>query len=416
MRAEIINVGTELLMGNVVNTNAAYLAKECTKLGVGVYYQTVVGDNTERLEEAIRTAKERADLILLTGGLGPTEDDMTKETVAAVFQKQLLEDSTVKGEIQEMFHRMGKAEVTENNWKQAMVIEGARILHNSCGTAPGFILEEQDCTVVLLPGPPRELKALFSEQVIPYLESRQDAVFVTKMVKICGVGESSVETQIKDLIDAQTNPTIATYAKTSEVHIRVTAMGKDEAEAKKLVKPVVKELKNRFGNHVYTTNEDMDLEECVVKLLLKHELTMVTAESCTGGLIASTIVNVPGASAVLKESFVTYSNKAKRKYLDVSKSTLKEHTEYSAKCAKEMARGAALMNDADVSVAVTGIAGPDGGTKEKPVGLVYIACYVKGKTYVKEFHFYGTREMIREKAMIHALDMLRCTIMENYVS
>lgn len=414
MRAEIINVGTELLMGNVVNTNAAYLAKECTKLGIGIYYQTVVGDNAARLEEAVKTAKDRADLIILTGGLGPTEDDMTKETVANVFHKKLIEDSTVKKEIQDIFERLGKIEITENNWKQAMVIEGAHILHNSNGTAPASILEEGNHTVILLPGPPRELKALFAEQVIPYLKSKQESVFVSKMVKICGVGESSVEMQIKDLIDGQTNPTIATYAKTSEVHVRVTAMGNDEEEAKKLVKPVVKELKKRFGDHVYTTNEDISLEECVVKLLQKHELTMVTAESCTGGLIASTIVNVPGASTVLKESFVTYSNKAKRKYLDVSKSTLKQYSEYSDKCAKEMARGAALRNDADCAIAVTGIAGPDGGTEEKPVGLVYISCFVKGKAYVKEFHFYGTREMIREQSMVHGLDMLRRLILDNY--
>lgn len=413
MEAEIINVGTELLMGNVVNTNAAFLAKECTRLGIGIYYQTVVGDNEERLEKAIETARERTELIVLTGGLGPTKDDMTKEAVAKVFQKDLKEDATVKNEIREFFERKGKKKIPDNNWKQAMVIEGAKILHNANGTAPGFILEDKNCTVVLLPGPPRELVPMVMDQVIPYLVSRQDAVFVTKMVKICGVGESTVEEKIQDLIISQTNPTIATYAKTSEVHIRVTAKGKDETEAKKLLKPIVKDIKSRFGDNVYTTEEDTNLEDCVVKLLARHGLTVVTAESCTGGLIASTLVNVPGASSVLKESFVTYSNKAKRKYLDVSKSTLKKYTEYSAKCAKEMARGAALINDSDVSVAVTGIAGP-GGVDDKPAGLVYISCFVKGKTVVKEFHFHGTRTMIREQSVAHALDLLRRCLIENY--
>ncbi len=414
MEAEIINVGTELLMGNVVNTNAAYLAKECAKIGVGIYYQTVVGDNAKRLEEAIVTARNRVKLIILTGGLGPTEDDMTKESVARVFQKRLLEDESVKDEIRELFDRRRKKEIANNNWKQAFVIEGAKVLHNANGTAPGFILEEGKNMVILLPGPPKELYPMFEEQVVPYLAKRQDGVFVSKMVKICGVGESTVEEAIQDLIQKQSNPTIATYAKTSEVHIRVTAKGSDKSEAKKLVKPVVKELKKRFGENVFTVEENVTLEECVVKLLAKHELTVVTAESCTGGLIASTIVNVPGASRVLKESFVTYSNKAKRKHLDVSKDTLKKYTEYSEKCAKEMARGAALVNDSDLAVAVTGIAGPGGGTEDKPVGLVYISCYVKGKVVVKEHHFYGTRTMIREQSVIHALDLLRRCLIENY--
>lgn len=414
MQTEIINVGTELLMGSIVNTNAAFLAKECTKLGFGIYYQTVIGDNEERLKEAVRTAKKRAELVILTGGLGPTKDDITKEAVAEVFQKELKEDETVKKEIHELFASKWKKEIPDNNWKQAMVIDGAIVLHNDNGTAPGFILEEAGSTVILLPGPPRELIPMFQNKVVPYLSSKQKVVFVTRMVKICNVGESSVAERIHDLVEKQSNPTIATYAKLGEVHIRVTASGTDEAEAKKLVKPVVKELKNRFGMDIYTTDEEVSLEECVVKLLKKHDLTLVTAESCTGGLIAATIVNVPGASDVLKESFVTYSNKAKKKYLDVSKSTLKKYTEYSEKCAKEMARGAALVNDSDVSIAVTGIAGPGGGTEEKPVGLVYISCYVNEKVVVKEFHFHGTRTMIRELSVRSGLDLLRRCLIEQY--
>ncbi|MBR3772164.1 MAG: competence/damage-inducible protein A [Clostridium sp.] len=416
MKTEIINIGTELLMGMIVNTNATYLAKECTKLGFGVYYQTVIGDNPERIREAITMAKSRADLIFITGGLGPTEDDITKETVAEVFGKPLQEDDTVKKEIRELFAKMGRKDIPNNNWKQAQVIEGAIVLHNQLGTAPGLILEADGITVVMLPGPPSELIPMVNEQVVPYLSKKQNSFFITKMVKLCGVSESSVAEKVEDLIVVQTNPTIAIYAKEGEVHIRVTASGASEAEAKKLVKPVIKELKGRFGVNVYTTDEDESLEACVVNLLNKHELSMVTAESCTGGMIAATIVNVPGASNVLKESFVTYSNKAKRKYLDVSKSTLKKYTEYSDKCAKEMAKGAAILHDSDVSIAVTGIAGPGGGTEEKPVGLVYIGCYVKDKVTVKEFHFHGDRSMIRTLSVVNGLDLLRRCLIAQYES
>ncbi len=414
MKTEIINVGTELLMGSVVNTNAAYLAKKCTELGFGIYYQTVVGDNEGRLCEAIQTAKSRADILILTGGLGPTEDDMTKEAVAKVFQKRLVEDETVKKEIQAFFSRKHKDSVPSNNWKQSLIIEDSFVLHNENGTAPGMILEQDNNIVILLPGPPNELIPMFEQKVSQYLSSKQSSVFVTKMVKLCGIGESAVAQEIHDLILKQSNPTIATYAKPGEVHIRVTGKGKDADEAKEVVKPIVKELKKRFGDSIYTTDEQVSLEECVVKLLNKHELTVVTAESCTGGMIAATIVNVPGASNVLKQSFVTYSNKAKRKYLDVSKNTLKKYTEYSEQCAKEMAQGAALVHDSDVSIAVTGIAGPGGGTPEKPVGLVYIACYVKEKVFVKEFHFQGTREMIREYSVVNGLDLLRRCLLECY--
>lgn len=414
MKAEIINIGTELLMGMIVNTNAAYLAKECTKLGIGVYYQTVIGDNPERIAEAIETASTRADLILITGGLGPTEDDITKETVARVFGKSMIEDETVKDEIRRLFAKRGWNDIPNNNWKQAKVIEGAFVLHNSLGTAPGLILEANNQTVVMLPGPPSEMIPMVSKQVVPYLKKKQDTVFVTKMVKLCGITESAAAEKIKELVLEQKNPTIATYAKEGEVHIRVTASGANESEAKKLVKPVVKELKDRFGLDVYTTDEEETLESCVVKLLAKHELTMVTAESCTGGMIAATVVNVPGASNVLKESFVTYSNKAKKKYLDVSKSTLKKYTEYSDKCAKEMAKGAALLHDSDVSIAVTGLAGPGGGTDEKPVGLVYIGCYVKDKVTVKEFRFHGDRSMIRNLSVVNGLDLLRRCLIAQY--
>ena len=288
------------------------------------------------------------------------------------------------------------------------------VLDNDNGTAPGLILEKYGKSAILLPGPPNELYPLFMNQVFPYLQKLQPEVIRSQMVKICGVGESQVEDKLLDLIDKQKNPTIATYAKTGEVHIRVTAKAATEEEARKLVKPVVKEIKNRFGDYVYSTKEDETLEQAVVKLLKKYDLTMTTAESCTGGLLAGRIINVPGASEVYNEGFITYSNKAKRKYLDVSKSTLKKYGAVSEQTAREMATGGVFATDSDACVAVTGLAGPDGGSEEKPVGLVYIATYMKDKVNVQKYQFKGNRAKIREQAVVKGLDLLRRSILDNY--
>jgi nicotinamide-nucleotide amidase len=414
MIVELISVGTELLMGNIVNTNTQYLAEKCALLGLNMYHQVVVGDNHDRMAEVIRTALDRSDLVILTGGLGPTEDDLTKEVCAEVMGLPLVEDAHSRERIEEYLRRSDFHTIPGNNWKQAMVPEGAIVLDNDNGTAPGLIVEKNGKTAILLPGPPNELHPLFEEQVYPYLQKQQPEVIRSQMVKLCNVSESGVEEQILDLIDAQTNPTIATYAKTGEVHIRVTAHAATEEEAKRLIKPVVKELRNRFGDAIYTTREDETIEMAVVKLLRKYELTVTTAESCTGGLVAGRLVNVPGASEVFRAGFVTYSNKAKRKFLDVSKSTLKKYDAVSRETAKEMAAGGVFAADADACVAVTGLAGPDGGTEEKPVGLVYIATCMKDKVSVEEHHFRGSRDKIREQAVVKALDMLRRSILENY--
>lgn len=412
MTAEVISVGTELLLGNIVNTNAQFLAEKCALLGLSMYHQTVVGDNKERLAQCIRTALERADIMILTGGLGPTEDDLTKEVCAQVMGLPLEEDAHTRERIEAYFSNSIYKNITENNWKQAMVPKGARVLDNQNGTAPGLIIEKENKTAILLPGPPVELYPLFCEQVRPYLQNLCPERIVSRMVKICGCGESMVEEQILDLIDAQTNPTIATYAKTGEVHLRVTAKAASEEEAEQLIKPVVKELKRRFGNYVYSVKEEETLEAAVVRLLKKHELTVTTAESCTGGLLAGRIVNVPGASEVFREGFITYSNKAKRKILDVNKSTLKKYGAVSRETAKEMAAGGAFAADADICIAVTGLAGPDGGTEEKPVGLVYMACYMDGNVTVEKYQFKGNRNKIREQSVVKALDLLRRTVLE----
>ncbi|MBP3926511.1 MAG: competence/damage-inducible protein A [Clostridium sp.] len=414
MVVELVSVGTELLLGNIVNTNARYLSEKFAMLGLSVYYQTTVGDNRERMTEVIRTALSRADVVVLNGGLGPTEDDITKDVCAELMGAELKEDPEVRAHLEDWYRQRNKKDVPDSNWRQALVPEGAVVFHNTNGTAPGLALEKNGKTAILLPGPPNELYPMVENQVCPYFQKRQSEVIYSRMIKICGYGESKVEEMLLDLIDHQTNPTLATYAKTKEVHLRVTARAKSEEEAKKLLKPVIKEIKKRFGNAIYTTNEQDTLEAVVVDLLKKYGLTVTTAESCTGGLVAARLVNVPGASEVFREGFVTYSNKAKKKYLDVSKSTLRKYGPVSEQTAKEMATGGVFATDADACVAVTGLAGPDGGTEEKPVGLVYIACYMKDSVKVEEYRFKGNREKVREQATVQTLDLLRRSILKNY--
>ncbi len=413
MTAELISVGTEILMGNIVNTNAQYLAAQCAGLGLSMYHQTVVGDNEERLAGAVRTALGRSDVVILSGGLGPTEDDLTRETCAKVMEMPLEPDEHTKERIREYFKNSTLKEIPDNNWRQAMVPHGAAVLDNENGTAPGLILEKNGKCAILLPGPPNELIPMFEEKVIPYLQRKQPELLISQMVKICGVGESKVESELLDLIDAQTNPTIATYAKVGEVHLRVTARAANAEEGEKLLRPVVKEIRRRFGTAVYTTREDETLEMAVVRLLKKYELTVTTAESCTGGMLAARIVNVPGASEVFRQGLVTYSNKAKRRLLDVNKATLKKYGAVSKETVKEMATGGVFASDADACVAVTGIAGPD-SEEDKPVGLVYIGCCMKDKVEVEKYQFKGNRQKVREQAVVKGLDLLRRCILENY--
>lgn len=411
MVVELVCVGTELLLGNIVNTNGAYLAEMCARLGMSSYYQSVVGDNPQRMRETIQQAVDRSDVVILCGGLGPTEDDITKEIAAEVMGKTLVEDPHSREMIMAYMKNYMKTNaqkvITSNNWKQAMVPVGSIVLDNANGTAPGIIMDEGQKTVVLLPGPPNELKPMFENQVYPYLKKKQPEVICSKMLKITGIGESMVETKILDIIDAQTNPTVATYAKTCEVHLRITAKAENEAAAEKLLQPMIKEMQNRFGKHIYSMDERESLEEAIVRLLAQEQLTLSTTESCTGGMLSSRLINVAGISSIYKEGFITYSNEAKHKYLGVSEKTLDTYGAVSAETAREMAEGCAKATGSDVALATTGIAGPDGGTAEKPVGLVYISCYYKGKTYVQELHLNGNRAKVREQATARALILLR---------
>ena len=406
MRAEIMAVGTELLLGDILNTNAQFLAQELANLGIDVYYQTVVGDNPQRLKDTIYHAFSRADLIITTGGLGPTEDDLTKETAAEYFGEKLVLDEKAFNRIKTYFDRTGRV-MTQNNVKQAMVPENnCTVLYNDNGTAPGIIIEKNGKMIVMLPGPPRETVPMFVNQVKPYLAQKQEYTFLSRILRVANVGESAMAARVQDIMDAQTNPTIAPYAKDGEAILRITAKAKSEAEANALIDPVAEKLKERLGDAVYAEGET-DLQTVVAKLLIEKKRTIATAESCTGGLIASKLIEYPGISEVLLEGCVTYSNDAKMRRLGVKAETLEQFGAVSEETAREMAEGIARTSGAEIGIATTGIAGPGGGSEEKPVGLVYMGLYYKGKTDVKKCNFAGKRQAIRERAAYTALDWLR---------
>lgn len=412
MTAELVSVGTEILMGSILNSNTRYLAEKCAMLGFNLYYQVTVGDNYSRMKDVIKTALDRSDLVILTGGLGPTEDDLTKEACAELMGMELVEDGHTRTLIENFFKGNIYKEIPENNWKMTTVPMGATVLDNHNGMAPGLILEKDGKTAILLPGPPDELYPLFEGQVVPYLQKRQNACLVSRTLKICGIGESRVEDKLLDLIDSQTNPTLATYAKVGEVHLRITARADSREEAAALLEPVTVEVRRRLGGAVYTDREEETLEEAVVSLLKETGLTICTAESCTGGMISARLVNVPGVSDVFMEGLVTYSNEAKIRLLEVKEDTLKAHGAVSSETAREMAEGGVRAAGTGVCISVTGLAGPDGGSPEKPVGLVYMACCVKGETAVERWQFRGNRGKIREQSVMKALDLVRRRLLE----
>ena len=412
MTVELISVGTEILMGNILNSNTQYLAEKCAMLGFNLYHQVTVGDNYGRMKDVIRTALDRADIVILTGGLGPTEDDLTKEVCAEVMDMELVEDPHTRAHIEDFFKNNIYREIPDNNWKMTTVPKGAMVLDNHNGMAPGLILEKNGKTAILLPGPPGELYPMFTEQVFPYLEGREKAVLVSRTLKICGHGESQVEDKLLDLIDGQTNPTLATYAKVGEVHLRITARANSALEAGALIRPVADEVKRRLGDAVYTEDEAETLEMAVVRHLKERGLTISTAESCTGGLVAARLVNVSGVSEVFMEGRVTYSNEAKMRLLGVREETLAAHGAVSAETAQEMAAGGAKNAGTDVCISITGVAGPDGGTDEKPVGLVYMACSLLGHVRVERYQFKGNREKVRELSVMKALDLVRRSVID----
>ena len=406
MIAEIVAIGTELLMGQVANTDAQFLARRLSALGISVYYHTVVGDNPARMESTLRQALERSDIVITTGGLGPTQDDLSKQIAARLMGLEMVEDAASLAAIQAYFDRLGR-KMAENNRRQAYFARGAKILPNARGTAPGCILEQGGKMIVQLPGPPYELTHMFDTQVFPYLAEKTGGVIASRYVRIYGMGESDVETRVRDLIDAQGEVTIAPYCSMGEVQLRVSARGESEAAALEKLKPTLEAIGDRLGSVIYAVADSSDesMERCAARLLLEKGLTVSTAESCTGGMVAAKLVNVPGVSAALGEAYVTYANEAKERLVGVKHETLETFGAVSEQTAREMAEGAAKAAKADVGLSTTGVAGPTGGTPEKPVGLIYIGCCINGVTKVKECRFDGSREENRKHAVMAALKL-----------
>ncbi|MGN0624728.1 MAG: competence/damage-inducible protein A [Oscillospiraceae bacterium] len=404
MTGEILCVGTELLLGDIVNTNAAFLARELAALGIDVYHQTVVGDNGGRLREAVALALSRSDLLVMTGGLGPTHDDITKETAAEALGKKLVWNQQAYDRMEAYFTRTGRV-MSENNRKQAMMPEGAVVFQNENGTAPGAAMESGGKIIVLLPGPPSEMEPMFCNQVRPYLEGKTGQTFLSRTVHLFGIGESAAEEQLRELMESSRNPTIAPYAKTGEVLLRVTAAAQNEQEAKNLLAPAVEKIQNRMGSYVYGVDVGT-LQNAAVTELRQKGLTVSTAESCTGGGVAKRITEVPGTSQVLRAGICTYTNEMKAELLGVKEETLQIYGAVSDRTALEMAQGVRIRTGADIGVSVTGVAGPD-PSEGKPVGLVFVSVSSPWYEQTVQLHLArgsgNERERVRHLAENHAL-------------
>ena len=410
MRAEIISVGTEILLGDIVNTNTQFLAKELASIGIEVYRQEVIGDNEDRLLGILEEALKRSDMVITTGGLGPTKDDLTKETACKFFNMDLeLHEESLKA-LEEYFSRMGR-KIVESNYKQVYFPKEAIVLPNPNGTAPGAILEKNNKYIVILPGPPKEMKPMYLNYVKPYLIKKGDGIIESKVIRVLGIGESMAAEKLKKFIENGVNPTVAPYAKEEDVIFRITAKAESEEEALNLIEPVKNQVKEILGEDVYGEGEDTTIEKVVGDLLIKNNLKISTAESCTGGMIASRLVSISGISDVFLEGAVTYANEAKVRTFNVKEETLKKYGAVSEETAREMAEGMAKRTGSDIAVVTTGIAGPGGGTEEKPVGLVYIGLYYKGEVFVYKNVFNGNRQAVRTKATVRALDIVRRKIM-----
>ena len=413
MTAEILCVGTELLLGNIVNTNAAFLSRELASIGIFTYHQSVVGDNAGRLKESLALSLSRSDIVIITGGLGPTYDDLTKETVAEHFGLKMKMHGESLERLKKFFAQFNR-EMTPNNEKQAMMPDGCFVFPNNYGTAPGLAVASGNKTVVMLPGPPREMEPMYKEEVEPFLLKKQNnIILLSKTVHIFGMGESQVEHKLCDFMQNSVNPTVAPYAKEGEVELRVTASGANENECINLIDPAIFRIKEEIGEFIYGIDVK-SLQNAVVSKLREKNLTLATAESCTGGLIGKRITEIAGCSSVYLGGIISYDNSVKIKALNVREETLKQYGAVNEQTALEMCMGAAENLGADIGVSTTGIAGPDGGTDEKPVGLVYVGVYYKNKKTGEEIHravklnlsrrmYKDEREMIRYAASSNAL-------------
>ncbi|NPV42951.1 MAG: competence/damage-inducible protein A [Firmicutes bacterium] len=407
MNSEIISVGTELLLGQINNINTRIISQKLSEIGINVFFHTSVGDNRERISSIFKIALERSDLIIFTGGLGPTLDDLTKETVAEVLGLELNYDENILNRIQAFFKGMHR-EMPENNKKQALVPEGAITIQNENGTAPGIILQTGEKIIILLPGPPNEMEPMLNKFVIPFLRKRlnNNEVIKSKILRFIGIGESFLEQKILDILRKQTNPTVAPLAKQGEVTLRITAKAKSEKDANELIEPIIQTIKERVGEYIYSYDNE-PLEVVVGRMLIERRRTISIAESCTGGYLSHLLTNIPGISAVFDRGIISYSNKSKIEILNVPVEILKQKGAVSQEMAISMASWIRKLSGTDLGVAITGIAGPDGGAPLKPVGLVFITLSTDSGDLCEEYLFSGNREAIKRRSALAALDLIR---------
>ncbi|OGF51495.1 MAG: competence/damage-inducible protein A [Candidatus Firestonebacteria bacterium GWA2_43_8] len=407
MNAEIITVGTELLLGQIVDTNFAYIAKRLAEAGINLYFKTSVGDNEKRMSEILKLALSRSDAVIITGGLGPTVDDVTRAALVKTLNLKLVLNEHVLKNIQSFFDSR-KIKMSQNNVSQALVPNGATVIENKNGTAPGLLIPYNGKYVIIMPGVPREMKPMMTETVVPFLKAhfKTEGIIKSRVLKTFGLGESRVDEMIGDLFRSSTNPTIALLASHSEVKVRLTARAKDDAEAEVLISELETKIRERLDDNIFGVNDET-MEKNVGMLMTMQNLTLATAESCTGGLIADRITDVAGASKYFMRGVISYSNQSKIDTLDVKKITLDMYGAVSKQVAEEMAEGVRKVAGTDIGLGITGIAGPTGGTEQKPVGLVYIALSTDKETISRECRFSGERVLIKERAAQTALDMLR---------
>ena len=408
MGVEILTVGTELLLGQIVDTNAAFMAQRLAEAGIDLFFKATVGDNEARIEAALREGLGRSDAVLCTGGLGPTEDDLTRDVIARVLGRRLRLDEAVLAHITARFASRG-IPMAENNRKQAYVPEGAEVLHNPRGTAPGLYLPTPGGkAVVAMPGVPSEMRPMLTERVIPRLRAQFGITgrIRSRVLRTCGVGESGVDQLIGDLFRSQRNPTIGVLAHAGEVHVRLTAKGETDAEIRGLLDDLEAKLRDRIGPLLFAYDEE-EMEQVVGRLLAERGLTVAVAESCTGGLVAHRLTGVAGSSRYFERGLVTYSNRAKTELLAVPAEVIAARGAVSPDVARAMAEGVRRLAGTDFGIGITGIAGPDGGTPEKPVGLTFIGLAWEDGSLAREYRFLSDRAINKVRASQMALDLLR---------
>ena len=409
--AEIVTIGTEILLGDLVDTNTAWLSERLATLGVGIYRHTTVGDNRARIAAALEEAAARADLVITTGGLGPTSDDLTNECLAAITGRKMVEYPEAREHIDAMFEKFGR-KPTANNYKQALFPEGTRLIPNPLGTAMGALLDD-GTLFATLPGVPSEMERMFEDTLEPLIRARSDGSIVSKTLWFAGIGESALAEQVQDFLDA-TDPTVAPLAGQGKVRLRITARAATQREAEDKIVPVEQEILTRLGGY-YFGEDNETLESTVGRLLKEQGATLALAESCTGGLLAKRLTDIAGSSAYFKEGLVTYTNESKERLLGVPHDLLLEHGAVSEPVVRHMAEGVRELASSDYGLSVTGVAGPDGGTKEKPVGLVFVGLSEAGGTIAERLDLTAwarSREAIRERSANRAFDLLRLRLEE----